>query len=795
MDDPTRIVRARAGVACVAAWLALSGCAHLHDSEARRHRDWQRRVEQVVDDAQATASDGQAGLQHALDILQSAREEGVAAGYGDDATLLFSLAWLHDEFASSWPDGSAQAQLEEAVRLYQRVIELIPPSESNWIAQTSMNLALVRHRLGQSAAALAELRQLRPVSHRALVIEGDISRDQGELEAALAAYERAFTLEITLRSLERRDVAASRLVRLMQSALEAPAAQVGGSFGPRPLLAWIDRFTQADLLEAALHGCEVLVAKGSERYMDEALCRWVECSARRADLTYFGISRLRRLRDSPRLESALDGLERILALSEPMEDPDSTYDNAVKEQGYWLTAQASRDEPVMDATALRRRYAFSCALQSIARDHALYSRIHEAAAILERTVARDQSDDYLLPPSGADYAKLGQLDGLIDIGLDMTLDLVLLLYNFQTELDTSPATEHGGAAVSGARLHRLLKEDKTLVSFSDEDAQRLARPAAEIERVHTVLGLVYADWEGVGWRGPAQYHLMRALKKATEIRDDWLESVGSGAEPTEGESHRIPYSLLRRIGNGLSQGQAAQAFRSAALGYIEDNQDRRAAREVYRDALAAFRRSERDLLELERMVYPRARFYIGGNFGVSRVDSSAGELTTDLLGIDPTFNVDVQLDSSAQGWKAYLGKRFNERFEAELAFVDLGGPESAVTEAGAPNAALPDAVRNAHPRTAEGLALSAVWTPIRWSRWTAGARLGGWYWDSELLIDLQTSGGVVPIRDSREGVDLLYGAKVEYQFDWKFSLRAEYERYGLDSDEVSLLSFGLTYLL
>jgi OmpA-like transmembrane domain len=200
------------------------------------------------------------------------------------------------------------------------------------------------------------------------------------------------------------------------------------------------------------------------------------------------------------------------------------------------------------------------------------------------------------------------------------------------------------------------------------------------------------------------------------------------------------------------------------------------------------RRDHDDARDHRRPSRRRGQFYIGGNFGFTDGNESAGDLQDDINRRGGGGrSVTVDLDDTDVGYKAFLGYRFVQPFAIELGYTGLEGPNSTIN-APVVDASLVADVLDLHPVTGRGPTLSVVGYPIRCGRFEMFTRIGVWYWEADVDVKL---GGTV-VRKDPNGWDPILGVGAQFRLFSQVRARVEYERYFLRNADIDLLSLGLT---
>ena len=156
-----------------------------------------------------------------------------------------------------------------------------------------------------------------------------------------------------------------------------------------------------------------------------------------------------------------------------------------------------------------------------------------------------------------------------------------------------------------------------------------------------------------------------------------------------------------------------------------------------------------------------AQGYLGAGAGITTVD-----LCDDFSGPG------VSCDDKDTGMKIFGGFKFNPNFGVEASWVDLG--EVSVSDPGGSASVEVD-----------GFGVAAVgMIPIN-PQFGIFGKLGAYMWDA--------SGGGLASGSSDDGTDIMVGAGVNWNFTSRFGVRAEWERFDIDGDDVDFLSVGAQY--
>jgi len=716
-------------LACV----LLPGCAGM-----RRTRE-RNRVDALIAETEALADAGD--LAGAI-----ARVEAQLPEVEDDFRLRFALGWYQGRLAGRSMDEERREHLAAAVRQYDAALELRP---GHFDAGANKALALVA--LGEHARALEVASGLVAAAtdderrYAALVFEGDILADpdnaQGDADAALARYREAYQLD------PRDDVAPLRTVDLK---IRLASSEPGGAHWREDLFVTSIDLHLVGFERAASAGFLALVRLCAEKALS-SLVRWVEVEGQRRAFSAESLELLPPGEACPDLAELLEEL-----------------------RGLALEPAARAEGLVAWRRELPRRHAAALALQTLARASVLDGRpIEEAIAIHEAALGIHTRKPPslnghpvpvpLAPPPEA-YDPGGELEGRPDVGLDIAVDLLLLLHENAGELDPDRT-----------RIWNLVTKEP-LRGFAHQLASgELAsreRARAERQRARTALGLVMGEL--FGWKSIAQLELEEALRVA-------------GEEPAV----ELP-GLYRTIGDGLADPGppvgAVDAYREAVRRYLDEGSALE-ARAVFEPARKVAQRTESEFYELDRLLHPTKGWYMGAALGVTEGSSTAQDVGDDLRAAGA--DVEVELDDNDFGARVYGGYRFARPFAVELGFTSLAGPSSSVVEQ-APGDDLVAKVAAAHPVTGEGITAAALWLPYESRRFALHLKGGAWFWVSDIDVEVTTSDGTTSTTELREdGVDPLLGLGLQYRVSHPWILRLEYERYFLqESDFIDMLSLG-----
>ena len=158
-----------------------------------------------------------------------------------------------------------------------------------------------------------------------------------------------------------------------------------------------------------------------------------------------------------------------------------------------------------------------------------------------------------------------------------------------------------------------------------------------------------------------------------------------------------------------------------------------------------------------------AQGYIGAGAGLTTMD-----LCDDLGGIGLT-----SCDDKDTGMKIFGGFKFNQNLGLEASWVDLG--EVSATGPGGTATGEVDGF---------GLAVMGM-IPLN-EKFGLFGKVGAYMWDS--TVSAPGFGSV-----SDDGTDIMFGAGVNWNLTTHFGLRAEWERFDIDGDDIDFISIGAQF--
>ena len=714
--------------------------------------------------------------------IREAIAERTAAldGTDGDARLHFELGQLHEALAGHEPGLSPDLH-DQAVTEYDQA-RAHPAFE----VEAARRMAPLLVELDREREALSVLEGLgledapaRAV-YEARLQAGDLLEELGD---PLGARER-FYVASRLRPDPRDDTALGRIVRLHAARLDE-AGEADAVVSGRPVRDWsrdlLDYSLEisaasrdegepprpAEWAAAALEGRDradvlegVSLRSAGERAPTSTARRGLEAVMRRAhaDEAFGGQA-------TEALEGWVDVLAGERALSPPALErlPANWHEPARLE----LTALVEDPVPTMEelehwVSAPRRRHTVSRAVRSLAQTRAREGATESAADVYAEALARR------IAPGREQYLPGAPLAGRSDVELNTALDLAELLHEHRGELEDADA-----------RLDALLAEYADRDVFEELES---GRKPEDVQRFHVVVGRIHGDrgrWQLDDWSA-APLHLQRAAELSPVPDPALNEELAVG---------------LEERGHPL---RAIDAYVAAERAYLERG-DEREARRMFEAVCDLSRRAceelGREALEAARLVQSSVGWYVGLSGGITDRDDSSNSIRQDLS--NRGHNVTVDYDDNRDGIKVFGGYRFAGPLALELGYTDVEGAETVVLARPPFQSGIEKDVADVHPLSGEGVSLTLLLHVLEGERFSTFAKAGWWWWDSDLDVEVVPGpgfgGGSADFSDS--GSDPILGLGVHYRLKDGFGLRAEFERYFLDSEHLDFASIGIVLSL
>ena len=179
-------------------------------------------------------------------------------------------------------------------------------------------------------------------------------------------------------------------------------------------------------------------------------------------------------------------------------------------------------------------------------------------------------------------------------------------------------------------------------------------------------------------------------------------------------------------------------------------------------------------------------FYIGGNFGWTRIDAgnSMRDLENELVA-SGFASASAQLDEKSTGFKILGGFQVNPNFALEAYYANLGKYDFSVITSG-------PTVSGSGDIKLKGFGFDAVGLFPFAPTLSGLGRVGLFLWDSEARFSASDGVTTVETSTSDDGNELKLGIGLEWKVGPGVRLRGELEYYNFE-ERVTVLSVGLVY--
>jgi OOP family OmpA-OmpF porin len=184
-------------------------------------------------------------------------------------------------------------------------------------------------------------------------------------------------------------------------------------------------------------------------------------------------------------------------------------------------------------------------------------------------------------------------------------------------------------------------------------------------------------------------------------------------------------------------------------------------------------------------------WYLGAKFGQTQADASAARLEQALASLG--HDVEATMDTTDTGWAVFGGYRFLDHFAVEAGYVDLGQITATIrsdVQTQAQFQELAADTARVHPYSFDGYTLAGI-VNVALRNVSVFAKVGLIHWQADAAVPMPSPGPVADL--SEDGTDALVGAGLAYNWAKHWGLRAEWERYSAERNDVDLTSLSLMY--
>ena len=182
-------------------------------------------------------------------------------------------------------------------------------------------------------------------------------------------------------------------------------------------------------------------------------------------------------------------------------------------------------------------------------------------------------------------------------------------------------------------------------------------------------------------------------------------------------------------------------------------------------------------------------WYAGVRLGSAHTDVSSGDVNNRLsdLGYDVSARVE---DSSRTAWGVFGGWRVSQHFGTQFGYTHLGTVDTVFTGSVLDIQAFLRDANRLQPRSASGFDFNVLGRYPLGKRFEIAAQIGAFAWNTDSTVS-NSRGDYLKREDN--GLDLTYGAGLEYGLDSGLAFTGGWTRYKVDSESIDFLGAGLQY--
>ncbi len=192
-------------------------------------------------------------------------------------------------------------------------------------------------------------------------------------------------------------------------------------------------------------------------------------------------------------------------------------------------------------------------------------------------------------------------------------------------------------------------------------------------------------------------------------------------------------------------------------------------------------------------------FIIGGNYGIATGGDDAASFNNQLRdqGLDiPEGEGATTSGDIRTAWQTYITYQFLARWGVEIAYVDLGEATVDYSQIDEPIGVIFDAIGNIHPRSAQGVKLSATYRFELNKNLQLQSKLGVFSWETDYFFS-----GVTPPPENKlltrtvslSGTDVSVGLGLVHKLTNNVAAHLDWDFYSIDGEVVNLFTFGASY--
>ncbi|MEZ5541776.1 MAG: outer membrane beta-barrel protein [Pseudomonadota bacterium] len=189
--------------------------------------------------------------------------------------------------------------------------------------------------------------------------------------------------------------------------------------------------------------------------------------------------------------------------------------------------------------------------------------------------------------------------------------------------------------------------------------------------------------------------------------------------------------------------------------------------------------------------------YAGAAIGAAHTNASRSDYDSDLLNLG--YTTSSSIDRNTAAWSLFAGYGLNDIWDVEAAYVNLGDVTSTTLVSAPPlttataQQQFVDAAATVHPYSVDGVSLTGK---ANWhvnDRFALFGKLGLFAWKADILVRCSGCATSVSAPKDKVGVDWTAGLGAAYKLSDTLGLRAGYDHFATDRDDVDLLTVGLQY--
>lgn len=192
-------------------------------------------------------------------------------------------------------------------------------------------------------------------------------------------------------------------------------------------------------------------------------------------------------------------------------------------------------------------------------------------------------------------------------------------------------------------------------------------------------------------------------------------------------------------------------------------------------------------------------YIFGASFGLSTGGQDAESFNKQLRDIG--LNIPEGQGATTSGdirasWQAFFIYQFLPRWGIELAYVDLGEATVDFSGIDEPIDVIFDAIGDIHPRSAQGIRLSATYRFPLNNSLQLQSKLGVFSWQTDYFF----SGVTAPPENefvsrtiSLDGTDVTLGLGLVHKLTNEISAHLDWDFYTIDGEVINTFTFGASY--